>query len=69
MNERLLIGAPKESKGEAQSNGWTTSQLMQHFAHYDKSFCSEPRFVNFRWPCQHKDLEVITYARNQNIHI
>ncbi|KAJ4437862.1 hypothetical protein ANN_13801, partial [Periplaneta americana] len=27
MNERLLIGAPKESIGEAQSNGWMTSHL------------------------------------------
>ncbi|KAJ4427599.1 hypothetical protein ANN_25247 [Periplaneta americana] len=73
MNERLLTGAPKDSIGEAQSNGWMTSQLflkwMQHFAHYANPSVQNPVLLILDGHISHKDLEVITYARNQNIHM
>ncbi|CAH1987730.1 unnamed protein product [Acanthoscelides obtectus] len=73
MNERLMINAPNESVGEAQPNGWMNAELflkwMQHFVQYSNPTAQNPVLLILDGHASHKDLDVIEFARKNNIHM
>ncbi|XP_072401149.1 uncharacterized protein [Diabrotica undecimpunctata] len=73
MNERLMVNAPNESVGEAQPNGWMNAELflkwMHHFVQYSNPTAENPVLLILDGHASHKDLDVIEFARKNNIHM
>ncbi|KAJ8936819.1 hypothetical protein NQ318_015286 [Aromia moschata] len=73
INERLKIGKPSESVLEAQPNGWMNADLflewMGHFIKYANPSKERPVLLVLDGHASHKDLRVITFAREHNIHM
>lgn len=73
MNQRLMIGAPDESFGVAQANGWMNAEIfltwLKHFAKHAHPTEQSPVLLVLDGHCSHKELEVILYARSQHIHM
>ncbi|XP_033229505.1 uncharacterized protein LOC117181046 [Belonocnema kinseyi] len=73
MNDRLIIGAPNESVGEAQPNGWMNAELflkwMKHFVKYSNPTEKDPILLILDGHASHKDLDVIEFARKSHVHM
>lgn len=72
-NERLMIGAPPESIGLAQPNGWMNAELfvkwLHHFVKFAKPTVDKPVLLILDGHCSHKELPVIKYGNDSNVHI
>ena len=73
MNQRLMIGAPEESIGVAQPNGWMNGNIfltwLKHFEKHVHPTEQSPVLLVLDGHCSHKELEVIRYARAHHIHM
>ncbi|KAK9753338.1 DDE superfamily endonuclease [Popillia japonica] len=84
MNDRLMKGAPIESISFSTPNGWMTAEAflkwLRHFAWFTKPSADD--FAWFTKPSaddavlrivdghgSHKELDVITYARKNHVHM
>lgn len=73
VNERLMIGAPSESIALAQPNGWINAELflkwIQHFVKFSKPSKEKPVLLILDGHSSHKDLAVISYAKENHVHM
>ncbi|XP_033218287.1 uncharacterized protein LOC117173755 [Belonocnema kinseyi] len=73
MNDQLMIGAPNESVGEAQPNGWMNAELflkwMKHFVKYSNPTEKDPVLLILDGHASHRDLDVIEFARKSHVHM
>lgn len=73
VNERLMIGAPSESIALAQPNGWINAELflkwLQHFVKFSKPSKEKPVLLILDGHSSHKDLAVISYAKENHVHM
>ena len=73
MNPRLMIGAPDESQGVAQPNGWMNGDIfetwLKHFVKHVRPSKDSPVLLILDGHCSHKELKVILYARKHHVHM
>lgn len=73
MNERLMIGAPDDAIAVAQPNGWMDSHTflrwLQHFERHVHPSKENPVLLILDGHASHKDLSVLNFAREHNIHM
>lgn len=73
MNERLMIGAPVGGIGVAQANGWMDGTIflhwLKHFVKHVHPTQEEPALLLLDGHVSHKDLPVLEYASEHNIHM
>lgn len=73
MNERLMLGAPEESVAFAQPSGWMNGEIfllwLKHFAKHVRPTANDPVLLVLDGHASHKELPVILFAREHNIHM
>jgi transposase len=73
MNERLMIGAPDDAVAAAQSNGWIRGETfliwLQHFVQHVQPTPQKPVLLILDGHSSHKELAVMNYAIDNNIHM
>ncbi|CAG4931281.1 unnamed protein product [Parnassius apollo] len=72
-NGRLMIGAPPESIAITQESEWMNGEVffqwLQHFKQHVQPTETNPVLLILDGHASHKELAVIKYAHNHNIHI
>lgn len=73
VNERLMIGTLPESIALAQPNGWMNADFflkwLHHFVKFSKPSKEKPVLLLLDGHCSHKDLAVISFAKENNVHM
>lgn len=73
MNDRLMIGAPSESISFPTPTGWINGPAfltwLKHFVSFTKPTTEDPVLLIIDGHGSHKELDVIMYARENNVHM